>query len=527
MSGKVFLRLHRDESGTISIVSVFGIILLAMLLGMVMNAGLHVDDKVRMQDAADASAYSGGLVLARSMNTLAFTNHLLCDVFALTAFMREARDRNAESQVPPILAAWDRIAPQFSSSGFAKFQALGPAISAKVPKEQEMVRTYSQWAAASSEQMLPVLEEILKQRMIPQFQRSLVATTPQLAQLASDEIARRHGQTSETVVRPYSTSPSAGTGAAPAASPVSPGMTSQGGAAAQPGMTSQTPTSPPPAPAPTNSGSRGPIRGVLWRTLVDPVGGSSEQGRRTLPVVDPVNDSVAGQETYRRTAIRQRKNLSHQYLRDWNDVSMRAFDIEAKMSQFGALWRGFTCGQLEKLLDEYPNDNLPHVIRTESSSMTNPNAYLEQDFMFVGVVYRRPLVEWLPGLFHNPLDSSAQAYAQVMLFVPKPRLAKGRRTDPPPPGNINLGGVPGDTINIPQSSAAPPPAGGGDEWFVYRENRPMRWDLLNQNWTVQLVPAEAESLVAILQTAPSSASDLRVPNLGGLSSADFRKINTH
>ena len=55
-------RLHRDERGTISIVSVFAVLFLAMLLGMVMNVGRHVDGKLRMQNAADAAAYSGGVV---------------------------------------------------------------------------------------------------------------------------------------------------------------------------------------------------------------------------------------------------------------------------------------------------------------------------------------------------------------------------------------------------------------------------------------------------------------------------------
>ncbi|MGA2255300.1 MAG: flp pilus-assembly TadE/G-like family protein, partial [Thermoguttaceae bacterium] len=78
----MFIRkLHCDERGSISIVSVFAVMFLTMLLGMVMNVGRHVDGKIRMQNAADSAAYSGGVVLARGMNTLAFTNNLLCDVF--------------------------------------------------------------------------------------------------------------------------------------------------------------------------------------------------------------------------------------------------------------------------------------------------------------------------------------------------------------------------------------------------------------------------------------------------------------
>src|SRR5208283_1670835 len=134
-------KLHRDERGSISIVSVFAVMFLAMLLGMIMNVGRHVDGKIRMQNAADASAYSGGVALSRGMNTLAFTNHLLCDVFAVTAILREARDRNAQSYTPRILAAWNTIGPIFQSSNFRKFQALGSAIVQKAPLEQRMVDT--------------------------------------------------------------------------------------------------------------------------------------------------------------------------------------------------------------------------------------------------------------------------------------------------------------------------------------------------------------------------------------------------
>jgi len=66
--------LHGDDRGSISIVSVFAVLFLAMLLGMVMNVGRHVDGKLRMQNAADSAAYSGGVVLARGMNTVTFTN---------------------------------------------------------------------------------------------------------------------------------------------------------------------------------------------------------------------------------------------------------------------------------------------------------------------------------------------------------------------------------------------------------------------------------------------------------------------
>ena len=69
----LFRRIHRDESGSISVVTVFAFIFLTMVLGMLMNVGRHADRKVKIQNAADAATISGSTVLARGMNTLAFT----------------------------------------------------------------------------------------------------------------------------------------------------------------------------------------------------------------------------------------------------------------------------------------------------------------------------------------------------------------------------------------------------------------------------------------------------------------------
>ncbi len=194
-------RLHRDQRGTISIVGVFTLLALVILLGMVMNTGQQVDQKIKMQNAADAATYSGGVVLARNMNSLAFTNQLLSEVFALTAFMREAQARRAESLTPEMLDNWERIGQfMFTPSEFSKFAELGLAINEKIPPmrevdgDREMIFAFSEWAAAGSELMLPVFEGILAEGLIPQFQVALVETTPYMVQTAVDETAQRHGQ---------------------------------------------------------------------------------------------------------------------------------------------------------------------------------------------------------------------------------------------------------------------------------------------------------------------------------------------
>jgi hypothetical protein len=478
------MHLHRDQRGSLSIVSVFAVMFLAMLLGMVMNVGRHVDGKLRMQNAADAAAFSGGVVLARGMNTLAFTNHLLFDVFAVTAFLREARDQNSASYTPDILAAWGKVAPVFSSSGFPKFTALGSAIQQKIPLEQQMVSRYSAWAKCVSDQVLPMMEEILSQELIPQYQRAVTVAFPEIAQSAARETALRNG---------------------------------------------------------TPNFRRGPMFGVLWRTDARPVGGDAEAGysadERTLPVVDPELDALPNQAVYVREAVAQRREWSHKYLNDWNAELLSGFDRFAKMSQFAGLWRGFTCGYLERLLnEEYPRTNLPFVIRENPKQTVNSNAVLEKHYIYISVVYWKNLPESLPGLFRNPLESDAQAFAEVHLFVPRLRLGwvKVGGSASEGPSQTPIGGVPGQITFLPGDSSAGSGGAGGSSaarWEVGRVGGPTIWNLLNQYWNCQLAPVTQPALATILQTDPGlpgfDTAQYKLPNLRGLSSQDLQQVSPH
>ncbi len=478
--------LHRDERGTISIVSVFAVMFLAMLLGMVMNVGRHVDGKLRMQNAADAAAYSGGVVLARGMNTLAFTNHLLCEAFAVTAILREARDENSASYAPQILAAWNKVGKAFSSSSFPKFKALGSAIQQKTPLEQQMVDNYSAWAKAVSDQVLPLMEEILSEELIPQYQRAVIVAFPEVAQDAARETAARNGEPDHR---------------------------------------------------------RGPMFSVLWRTDARPVGGDAESSYapddRTLPVVDPELDTLPNQQSYVNTAVSQRRNLSHTYLNQWNAQLMSAFDQLAKMSQFSGLWRSFTCGYLEHLLNvEYPLTNLPMVIYENPLQAANSNTSLEKHYIFISVVYWKKLPETLPGLFKNPLEADDQAFAEVHLFIPRRRLGwvqTGGAAGGPAPSP--LGGVPGQTAYAPTSpstGSSGGSGGGATRWAVGRVGGPgavKDWTLLNQSWNCQLAPVTQTALATILQSDPDlpgfSSGQYTLPNLGGLNSDDLQQISPH
>lgn len=441
-------RLRRDQSGSISVASLFALLFLTMLLGMVINVGRQVDNKIKLQTAADASTYSGGVVLARGMNSLAFTNHMLCEVLALTAVMREGRDRHADPMVPDILAAWDNLIPIFSLTGFKKFDDLGPHIAHKTPLERKMVETYGDWMAASSDVVLPILEEILAEQLIPEFQREVVAATPALAQTAAARIAEAHAG-------------------------------------------NRSPSDVP----------RGPIVGVLWRTIAEPVGGTGEVMRGTLPAVDPTMDTSPNAAQYREQALLARNRLARHYLDLWNRELMQPFDQYAKMSQFGRLWRGFTCGQLTRLLEENANRNFPHLIR-ESDSL-DQNAGLDQDFMFVGVAYRRKVQPTMLRLFTDSLNSDNQAFTQGMLFVPRKRPIAARWIENPPDSG----------------------------WYFVKTNSPARWDLWSEDWSFQLVPATSTSVLAILQTPPqtpyAAAGALQLPNLQSITTTDIRRLTTH
>lgn len=537
-------RVHSDERGTISIITVFTLLMFTMLLVMIVNVGTHVDDKLKMQNAADASTYSGGVVLTRGMNGVAFTNQLLSDVFAMTAFLREARDRNAESVVPPILAAWQTAGSTLSSATFPPFQELGQAIQRKVPREEEAVEAYGELGARAAELTLPVFEHILAEELITEFQREVMATVPEVAQAVTDEVARRHG-----LLGP---SGSNGSGSSRFASEY--------------------------------EQKRGRQYGVLWRTNVMPVALADESDplTRTLPIVDPspTGDDfhqLVDADVYLQVALIERRNRAKDFLNQWNFDRLRLFTHEGKMSTFFPLWRMATCAQLDQLLNiEYPISNVPMQLRRTLSGdamedlivaaerldeeqplnrrndyeypwvmdnlrrLIDVNDYVSDNFHYVGVVYRRHRNEIGPGLFRNPLaaTSDAQTFSQIYMFVPRPRKRKvyagegGGSGD----GAVSLGGTFGFTSTLPipgdtRQTQRPPEAETlervlRERWIL--ENWPTHWNLMNQNWMVQLVPATTDRLPEILAANPGGElSNVRTPTYSGVDSSVLKRVNTH
>ncbi|MCA9107139.1 MAG: hypothetical protein KDA83_17095 [Planctomycetales bacterium] len=481
--------LHADDRGSISLASVFALVLLAYLLGLVMNTTRQADHRIKLQNAADAAAISGGNLMSRTLNSVAFTNHLTSDVLALTAFFREAAEGKSRNLALEALDNWSRIAPHLSGSEFPKFAELGDDIPLKVSVETRMVETYLQWAAAMSESMLPVLETMLQDQLINEFQRDLVDQMPRIIQLAVDEVVARHAQS-----WPYP----------------------------------------------------GRARAVLWRTAGEPVNGPSETVLRTVPVVDPLRDPTSDPPREIETAREVRDALAHRYLDEWNDESLRAFDRFGKMSCFAQIWRSFTCGELERLLEENAGRNIPIRLREPSEGgafVLNP---VERDFSFVLVVYADPINDRVATLFRNPTIADEIAFSQIQVFVRQPRLRAtsiwhGFEQNYWLTDDRHLGGMPRDfafdmPLQAANRSSRVEQAHYHEliyEWhnwlYGVRREGAHAWDSFSQNWQTQLVPATTDQMSLIISTPPGLPGwqEVRPPNLSLLSADETQRLTQH
>jgi hypothetical protein len=75
---------HDDERGVLSMPMLFVFLGLTLLFSFLNNASLVVARKIETQNAADAVAYSTSLQLARGMNAVTATNHLIGELHAIT-----------------------------------------------------------------------------------------------------------------------------------------------------------------------------------------------------------------------------------------------------------------------------------------------------------------------------------------------------------------------------------------------------------------------------------------------------------
>ncbi len=512
--------LHDDERGTISVLSVIVMLLLTMLLGMILNVGEQIDDKIKLQNAADAASYSSGVVMARGLNTLAFTNHLLSETFALTAYHREGRDRFAESLVPEILDRWEAVGRQLGLSEFETIRNIQPALSPKIQMERELVRNFGEMTAIKARLLLPAFEMILgipetangmngvnprqvaDSHLIPQFQRAVVQAIAESSIAVSNEIAKRN------------------------------------------------------TPGPNVKSTQC----VIWSLQSNTNLAIDEHNpiERLLPALDPSTEgpdfrylSSGEVFVYQEMARKRRDDLARHYLREWIDddnYDLGPFEretlatggrVSAKMSQFINLFRGFTCAKLAHLLnEEFPQSNLPHMLRQPLSRTDRAvfvqvpdldgagnvtgfhtefhGAYLSQqkfldlDYTFIGAVYRKQRPPTMPGMYRTPIKGDALAFSGFTVYLPRSRY-------------VTTGGCPRfyglmiDGWSGTTSCGTP----AKDRW-------PEEWSLFSQNWAARMIPAASEGgLAAAVMNPNQLAPGVKLPNLKAMQLQDLKAVSFH
>ncbi|MBX3443092.1 MAG: hypothetical protein KF774_11860 [Planctomyces sp.] len=420
--GFALARLHADERGVTSVMSLVAVLVFTILLVMLTNVVRHVDDKVRMQNAADATAYSAGAVLARGLNSIALANRVQSDTLALVALL-QALEQNGDRTGQPLQPLLLLV--------------LGSPDSVEFPPGD---------------------------RLIENYQRDLLWSVPEAAREAALEIAARHGLPRGQLL------PGAGQARFEADS---------------------------------QSGPRGPIVGVLWRTPGLEVGQINEfdPRERTLPILDPNADGpdlllLPDPDDALERARRSRREAAGAALEAWMDVcSASGILIDRDVRRDAA-------AALDELLDvRHRHSNLPFLLRSTPERGAAGNLALQWDYSLLGVAYRQFDREHGPRMFRNPVadQSDALAFAQVRLFLPRPRY----RCCP---------------------------------WVFETEHGPVLhtdpwsrdWDSFNPMWSVQLMPADAEAALAVLQSAPSAGgAGFRPLRLDNVLPQDIERINTH
>lgn len=106
-------RLHRGEEGMVSWAFLVAVIFFLLFAGLVYNTGVTVNRKIEAQNAADAAAYSGSLWVARGMNAVTASNHLIGELTALYAIHHalggEHLDADGEENDQPEIETYNEV----------------------------------------------------------------------------------------------------------------------------------------------------------------------------------------------------------------------------------------------------------------------------------------------------------------------------------------------------------------------------------------------------------------------------------
>ena len=92
---------HSSEDGMVSFVGMIAVLFFLVLIGLVGNVGLTVNQKIEIQNAADSTTYSSGVFVARGMNSVTASNHIIGELLALCVIQHSLRGPEGDQGVSP------------------------------------------------------------------------------------------------------------------------------------------------------------------------------------------------------------------------------------------------------------------------------------------------------------------------------------------------------------------------------------------------------------------------------------------
>ena len=110
-----FTQVLHGEDGMITYGTIFSVMVLLIMISLITNSFISVNRKLETQNAADAVAYSSAVWLARGMNSVTATNHIIGELNALYTLHHaiggkyldehSQNDRNNQSELESLNAA--------------------------------------------------------------------------------------------------------------------------------------------------------------------------------------------------------------------------------------------------------------------------------------------------------------------------------------------------------------------------------------------------------------------------------------
>jgi hypothetical protein len=92
---------HSSEDGMVSFVGMVAVLFFLILIGLVGNVGLSVNQKIEIQNAADSTTYSSGVFIARGMNSVTASNHIIGELLALCVIQHSLRGPEGDQGASP------------------------------------------------------------------------------------------------------------------------------------------------------------------------------------------------------------------------------------------------------------------------------------------------------------------------------------------------------------------------------------------------------------------------------------------